>query len=199
MQGADAGGHGYERSAGVVSIVPETIDALEEIGHHIPVLAAGGIVDGRGVAGALSLGAHGVVMGTRFLASHECVVPHPMYREVVIKARDGGQATVRAKVFDELRGPNIWPEAYDGRAIRNESWHDMIKGTDVVEIRSRYADAAKGEDGGYGPDGDGVMGRTMIWAGAGVGLVKEVQSAEDILVEVRKEARKALERAKASL
>jgi nitronate monooxygenase len=78
MQGADAGGHGFERSAGIVSIVPETIDALEAAGHgHLPVLAAGGIVDGRGVAAALSLGAKGVIMGTRFIASHECSVPHP--------------------------------------------------------------------------------------------------------------------------
>jgi nitronate monooxygenase len=200
MQGADAGGHGFERSAGIVSIVPETIDALEAAGHgHLPVLAAGGIVDGRGVAAALSLGAKGVIMGTRFIASHECSVPHPMYREVILKARDGGEATVRAKVFDELTGPNIWPEAYNGRAIRNLSWQDEANGTDMVDVRQRYAEAAKGDDGGYAPDGEGAKGRTMIWAGTGVGLVNKVQNAADILVEVRKGAKKVLEAARSNL
>lgn len=200
MQGADAGGHGSERSAGIVSIVPETIDAMATKGFgHVPVLAAGGIVDGRGVAAALSLGARGVIMGTRFIASHECLVPHPMYREVLLKAKDGGEATVRAKVFDELRGPNIWPEAYDGRAIRNLSWQDKASGTDVIDIRRRYAEAANGDDGGYAPNGNGADGRTMIWAGAGVGIVNQVQSAADILVEVREQAKKALEAARANL
>jgi nitronate monooxygenase len=196
MQGSDAGGHGFEKSAGIVSLVPETIDALAGVGYsHLPILAAGGIADGRGVVAALSLGASGVVMGTRFLGSSECVV-HPRYREVILNARDGGQATIRAKVFDELRGPNIWPEPYDGRAIRNESWRDMHSGTDLVEIRKRYAEAANGEDGGYG---ERMNGRTMVWAGAGVGLVNNVQSAGQILSEVRDGARKALERARASL
>jgi nitronate monooxygenase len=200
MQGADAGGHGFERSAGIVSIVPETIDALEAAGYgHVPVLAAGGVVDGRGVAAALSLGAKGVIMGTRFLASHECLVPHPVYREVILKAKDGGEATVRAKVFDELRGPNIWPEAYDGRAIRNMSWQDEANGAEVKEIQERYAEAAKGEDGGYAPNGEGAKGRTMVWAGAGVGLVNKMQNAADILVEVRKGAKKALEVARSNL
>jgi nitronate monooxygenase len=196
MQGSDAGGHGFEKSAGIVSLVPETIDALAGAGYsQLPILAAGGIADGRGVAAALSLGASGVVMGTRFLGSSECVV-HPRYREVILNAWDGGQATVRAKVFDELRGPNIWPEPYDGRAIRNESWRDMHSGTDLVEIRKRYAEAANGEDGGYG---EGMNGRTMIWVGASVGLVNHVQSAGQILSEVRDGVRKALGRTRASL
>lgn len=200
MQGADAGGHGSEISAGIVSVVPETIDALEEIGYgHVPVLAAGGIVDGRGVAAALLLGAQGVVMGTRFIASHECMVPHPLYREVIINARDGGEATVRAKVFDELRGPNIWPQAYDGRAIRNLSWQDKANNVEVVDIRQRYAEAAKDEDAGYGSNGQGAKGRTMVWAGAGVGLVNDVQNAADILAEVRNRTRKAFDIAKAHL
>lgn len=199
MQGADAGGHGFAQSAGVVSLVPETIDALYLAGHSIPILAAGGIVEGRGVAAALSLGASGVVMGTRFLSAEECEVPHPLYRECVLKARDGGQATVRATVFDGLRGPNIWPAAYDGRAIRNESWADAEKGTDVEEIRKRFAEAAVGEEGGYAQNGKGAKGRAMIWAGAGVGMVNSLQPAGEILDEVRDGARQALDRTRAIL
>lgn len=118
LQGVDAGGHGLERGAGVVSLVPEVIDALRDAGRdRISVVAAGGIGDGRAVAAALMLGAEGAVMGTRFLSATETRV-HDEYRKSVIAASDGGQTTVRAKVFDRLRGPNRWPVTYDGRSLR---------------------------------------------------------------------------------
>ena len=110
---ANAGGHGFEKGAGIVSLVPEVHDALARDGFsHIPLVASSGIVDARGVAAALALGAQGVVMGTRFLASEEVIV-HPMYQAAVLQAQDGGQVTTRSKLFDELNGPNIWPAAYD--------------------------------------------------------------------------------------
>ena len=60
IQGADAGGHGFERGAGIISLVPEVFDTLAREGFsHIPLVASGGIVDGRGVAAALTLGALG--------------------------------------------------------------------------------------------------------------------------------------------
>ncbi|KAJ4352160.1 uncharacterized protein N0V89_007507 [Didymosphaeria variabile] len=112
LQGADAGGHGFEKGAGVISLVPEAADALKREGCvDIPLLASGGIVDGRGVAAALALGAAGVAMGTRFLASKEVSI-HPVAQAAVIEAEDGGQVTKRSKLFDQLKGPNIWPEAY---------------------------------------------------------------------------------------
>ena len=71
IQGIDAGGHGFEKGAGIISLLPEVVDAFQRKEIDIPLVASGGIVDGRGVAAALSLGASGVVMGTRFLGAKE--------------------------------------------------------------------------------------------------------------------------------
>ena len=65
LQGTDAGDHGLSQSASVISLIPETLDVLKANGiTNISILAAGGIVEGRGMAGALALGAAGAVMGT---------------------------------------------------------------------------------------------------------------------------------------
>lgn len=79
-EGTESGGHIGENTT--MCLVPQVVDALE-----IPVIAAGGIADGRGIAASFMLGAEGVQVGTRFLASDECVV-HPTYKELVVKAKD---------------------------------------------------------------------------------------------------------------
>ena len=166
VQGSDAGGHGFEKGAGIISLLPEIADALAEHGHQdIHLVAAGGIADGRSAAAAFALGAEGVVLGTRFLAASETNV-HPRYRDAVLAASDGGQSTIKCKLFDELKGPNPWPGAYDGRGIVTESWSDHVNGVGLDDIRARYADAVKGESAGYGSDG---KGRAAMWAGTGVG------------------------------
>ena len=196
MQGSDAGGHGWEKGAGVISLLPETHDVLASNGFaHIPLVAAGGIADGRGVAAALALGAAGVVMGTRFLSAPETTLPHTGYREAVLAAHDGGQNTVRTKVFDELRGPNIWPTLFNGRGIVTDSYTDHLGGKGIEELRRLYAEAAKGEGAGFGPQNK----RTIVWAGTGVGLVNEVKTAKQIVVEVREGARVAMKRVKERL
>lgn len=190
MQGVDAGGHGFEKGAGIVSLLPETADALQRHDFaHIPLVAAGGIMDGRGIAATLALGAQGVVMGTRFLAAKETIV-HGKYQSALLDAEDGGQSTVRSKLFDELRGPNIWPEGYDGRSLVIDSYRDHVNGVGIEEIRRLHREAVKGEDAGFGDSK-----RAAIWAGTGVGLVKKVEGAADIVVEVRNGAREALQRA----
>ncbi|KIW84622.1 hypothetical protein Z517_00010 [Fonsecaea pedrosoi CBS 271.37] len=180
MQGADAGGHGFERGASIVSVLPEAADVLAEKGlGHIPLLASGGIADARGAAAAFALGASGVVIGTRFLAAKETISP-PGYRELVLAAKDGAQSTVRSKLFDNVKGPNIWPDAYDGRSLVTESYADHVQGIDIELIRKKHNEAVEGEDGGFG-----TTNRANVWAGAGVGLVNKVQNAADIVQEVR--------------
>lgn len=189
LQGADAGGHGFEKGASIVSLLPETLDTFAAEGlSHIPFVASGGIADGRGVAAALTLGAQGVVMGTRFLASKEVKV-HPVYQAAVLEARDGGQVTTRSKLFDQLRGPNIWPELYDGRGLVAQSHKDFASGMSLEDIQRLHNEAVGAEDKGYKT---GLQGRAAIWAGTGVGLVKEVKNASDIVEKVRKEARGVL-------
>ncbi|TKA25904.1 hypothetical protein B0A50_05659 [Salinomyces thailandicus] len=184
VQGSDAGGHGFEQSAGIISLLPEVGDALAAAGLNVPLLASGGMADGRGAAAALALGAQGVVMGTRFLAASETNM-HREYRKAILAAREGGVNTIRAKLFDELRGPNMWPKLYDGRSIVMASWNDHLSGMSIEEIRRLHAEAVKVEDRGFAADG---KGRAAIWAGTGVGLVKEEQAAAEIAEQVRNEA-----------
>lgn len=189
LQGSDAGGHGFEKGAGIISLLPEAADALADAGFgDIPLVAAGGIADARGVAAALALGAQGVVMGTRFLASKEVMMPHPLYQEAILETLDGGQSTVRTKLFDTLRGPNIWPEAYDGRGVVSQTWRDHTNGMSLEEIRKLHKEAEEREDKGYGSNG-----RVTMWAGTGVGLVREVKGAGEIAAGVREEARRVVE------
>lgn len=191
MQGSDAGGHGPYPGAGIVSLVPETVDALEKAGFSsIAVFAAGGISDGRGLAAALACGADGIVMGTRFLASEEVELPVKEYGDVILAAKDGGVATARETVFDEVRGKSIWPSGYDGRAITSASYKDHKSGISIAEIQKRYADVAEEPHRGYGGEV-----RASVWAGTGVGLVTEVKAAGDILREVRESARTYLQAA----
>ncbi|KAK5716185.1 hypothetical protein LTR15_010011 [Elasticomyces elasticus] len=196
VQGIDAGGHGFKKGAGIVSLLPEVSDALAAAGYgSIPLLASGGITEGRGAAAAFALGAQGVVMGTRFLSAPETQL-HPIYRKAILAAKDGGQNTVRAKLFDELRGPNIWPLPYDGRSIVTESFTEHADGAAIGEIRRLHAEAGKAEDGGYGLDG---KGRTAMWAGTGVGLIKSEQPAAEIVEEVRRQVIEVLERTRSRL
>lgn len=193
VQGQDAGGHGFEKGAGIISLVPEIFDALQEAGFGgIPLIAGGGISDGRGAAAALTLGAQGVNLGTRFLAAQETALPLG-YQAAVLAAKDGGQSTIRCKLFDELKGPNIWPGLYDGRGIIMESYTDYASGVAIDEIRKLHAEALK-DEAGYGK-----TKRAAMWAGTGVGLVTKVQPAGDIIREVREGAIATLDRTHARL
>jgi nitronate monooxygenase len=108
-QGSEAGGHGQSESLFV--LLPQVVDACP----HIPVVAAGGIADGRGLAAVMMLGAEGVLMGSRFYASQEAEA-HPEAKRRIVAAK-GGQ-TVRSIVFDISR-QNRWPDPYTGRVLRN--------------------------------------------------------------------------------
>ncbi|KAF1349682.1 hypothetical protein BDV97DRAFT_352161 [Delphinella strobiligena] len=191
LQGSDAGGHGLSPGASVIALLPEATDALVAAGYaHIPLLAAGGIVDGRGAAAALAAGAAGIVMGTAFLAAEECQI-HAAFRDAVLETSDGALNTIRATVFDELPGENVWPEGFDGRALVAQSWKDHLEGMDVKELRRLYKIARTEDAQGFGADNR----RAAIWAGSGVGLVNEVRPAGVIVEDVRRDAKRALEQA----
>ncbi|KAG0638311.1 hypothetical protein HOY80DRAFT_968221 [Tuber brumale] len=188
LQGGDAGGHGISgRRGSIMQLVPEVIDML---GHGdgrrskaLTVLAAGGIIDGRGVAAALGLGAQGVVLGTRLIASTESEA-HAGFRGVVVGARDGGSGTVRTRLYDELRGTGDWPEQYDGRLIVNDTFQDDVSGLSKLRNKELYNEAMEADD----------WNRLTMYAGTGVGLVKEVLPAGEIVEEVRREAVAVIDR-----
>ncbi|KAL1393813.1 putative 2-nitropropane dioxygenase precursor [Phyllosticta capitalensis] len=197
VQGTDAGGHGLQQGASIIPLLPEVSDAisiLEVPEEEKPILvAAGGIMEGRGAAAALTLGAQGVVLGTRFLASHEANIADG-YRNEVLRASDGGKTTMRTSVYDRLRGTTDWPPGYNARGVLNRSWTDAENGMDWEENKKLYEDSVRMGDTGWG-----LEGRMTTYAGTGVGLVKEVKKAGEIVEEVRSGAREILQRAARSL
>lgn len=194
VQGNDAGGHGLEKCAGLVSLLPEVDDALSALSTEQNIrkptlLAAGGIMEGRGAAAALSLGASGVVMGTRYLACPEANIAKG-YQDAVMKASDGGVTTERGKLYDTLRGTTDWPLRYGGRGVLNETHYDAARGMTEEENKRLYEEALKKGDEGWGE-----KARLTTYAGTGVGLVKEIKSAAAITEEVREDAVGILKRA----
>ena len=107
-QGWEAGGHVWGEVS-TLALVPRVVDAVAPL----PVVAAGGIADGRGLAAVLALGAGAAWMGTRFLLAEEAAT-HPVYREAVIAADE--TATAYSSLFDVG-----WPDA-PLRALRNSTW-----------------------------------------------------------------------------
>ena len=109
-QGSDAGGHAGMR--GTFALVPAVVDAV----GSVPVVAAGGIADGRGIAAAFMLGACGVMLGSRFYGSREALTS-PQAQQALLSA--SGDDTVRGAVFDLLRGWD-WPAGYSLRTLAND-------------------------------------------------------------------------------
>jgi nitronate monooxygenase len=190
VQGADAGGHSRSKGAGIITLLPEVHDAVNggvEIERQVPLIAAGGIIEERGAAAAMVLGAAGVAMGTRFLASREATINRG-YQRHVVDASDGGQNTIRTQLYNWLRGERNWPGGWDARGLINESWRDHEKAVEFERNKELYTEAARQGEAGWGEDG-----RMATYAGTGIGLVKEVKGAGEIVDEVRDGLRKVFE------
>ena len=181
IQGAEAGGHGRATDGmGIMALFPEVADQVRDSGMLL--IAAGGIADGRGIAAALALGANGVAMGTRFLASTEARISKG-YQEEVVRATDGAQSTTKTMLYNHLRGTVGWPQQYSPRGIVNKSWQDHQAGVPFEELKKLHDEAAKSGDEGWGPDG-----RLATYAGAAIGLVHSVEDADIIVKRSQNEA-----------
>src|SRR3954470_8038554 len=164
-QGTEAGGHGAARST--LTLVPEIVDSLPEV----PVVAAGGIADGRGLAAVMMLGAEGALMGTRFYASQEAQ-GHPEAKRRIVEA--SGDDTLRSIVFDISRR-NVWPSPYTGRVIRNEHakrWFGReLELMQQSEEAQHYSEARERGD----------FNIAAVIAGEAAGLIHEVLPAGEIV------------------
>ena len=170
-EGTESGGHIGENTT--MCLVPQVVDAV-----NIPVIAAGGIADGRGIAASFMLGAKGVQVGTRFLASEECVI-HPTYKNLVIEAKDTD---------------SVVTGRYTGHPCRN--------------VKTKFAKRlASGEkDGSLSPDEfekltvgalrkavqDGNLDEGSFLCGAIAGMINEVKPCKDIIEEMFGMAEKLL-------
>ncbi len=172
-QGTEAGGHGQSRP--LLELLPEVVDACP----GTPVVAAGGIADGRGLAAALILGAEGALMGTRFYASQEAD-GHPEAKRRIVEA--GGGDTVRSIVFDISRR-NLWPAPYTGRVLRNshaERWvgREAELTRNAEAVAREYAEARERGD----------FDVAAVIAGEACGLIHDIPPAAEIVERVVSEA-----------
>ncbi len=180
-QGSEAGGHGEKRAT--FTLVPEVADLISSDYPQALLCAAGGIADGRGLAAALMLGADGVVIGSRFWATHEALV-HPNMHNLALTAN--GDMTIRSSVMDIARHLN-WPGRYTARVLANsftDRWHsnidELLKVADT-EAR-RWSDAWI--------NGDTDIANTFV--GEAAGLVDSIVSAEECMLAIVNEAESLL-------
>ncbi len=191
-QGWESGGHVWGEVS-TMALVPAVVDAVAPV----PVIAAGGIVDGRGIAAAFALGAQGVWLGTRFLLAEEAPL-HEEYRERLLQAR-GEDAVYAAELFD------VGWERAPHRALRNstrERW-EAAGSPPPGERPGEGETVAARADGTPIPRYSSAMpvaGITgdiealSMWSGQGVGLLDRVQPAGEIVRQLVAETKAAVER-----
>lgn len=171
-EGMEAGGHIGSQTT--MTLVPQIVDAV-----NIPVIAAGGIADGRGMAAAMMLGAEGVQIGTRFVVANESIV-HANYKERIIKAKD---------IDSEVTGMST---GHPIRVLRNQMTREYLKlekeGASFEELEMLTLGALRKAV----VEGDVVNGSLM--AGQSAGLVKKEQSCAEMIQEIVGEAEALLRR-----
>ena len=170
-EGTESGGHVGEMTT--MALVPQVVDAV-----HVPVIAAGGIADGRGLAAALALGACGVQVGTCLLASIECPI-HENYKEALLKARDSDTI-----VTGRISGTPV-------RVLKNRMSREYVRqekaGTDKMELeRFTLGSLRKAVF-----DGDTENGSLM--AGQAAGLLHEVRPVEEIFAAMVSDAKNCID------
>jgi NAD(P)H-dependent flavin oxidoreductase YrpB (nitropropane dioxygenase family) len=175
-QGTEGGGHvGWQAS---LALVPMVVDAVAPV----PVLAAGGIADGRGLAAALALGADGVLLGTRFLASRESPL-HPNFKQAIVDS--DGHDTLLSEIPDIAAGV-VWPGAMS-RSRRNrfiERW----AGREWALRRGR-AEALAGVQAAR-KSGDAE--EAVLSMGQDAGLIHDIPPAAEIVARIARDAERIL-------
>ena len=169
-EGMESGGHIGQTTT--MSLVPQVVDEV-----NIPVIAAGGIGDGRGIAASFMLGAVGVQMGTRFLVSNECNV-HQNYKEKVLKAKD---------IETEVTGTST---SHPVRVLRNKLTREYIKIEKSNSNSEKLESLTRGALRKAVIEGDTENGSVM--AGQIAGLVKKEQSCKEIIEELMTEFDKCI-------
>lgn len=177
-QGGEAGGHrstwvkraDRERAAiGTLALVPQIVDAVS-----VPVIAAGGIVDGRGLVAALALGASGVLLGTRFVATRESQAPQ-MYKNAILEA--GGDSTTLSDAFTGLHA-RVLRNTYTARYAESGApvLPALVQSNAAQDIKTK---ATETNNPDYYP----------LYAGQGAGLIGDLPGAGDVVRTMMREAR----------
>ncbi|MEX2480259.1 MAG: nitronate monooxygenase [Gammaproteobacteria bacterium] len=166
-QGREAGGHAGERAT--LALVPAVVDAVAPL----PVVAAGGIADGRGLAAVLMLGACGAMLGSRFYACAESLA-HPHAKTRAVEA--SGDDTVRSAAFDRLRGWH-WPPGYALRTLANETTRRYAIAPEEFDSRAareRFAAASAA----------GEVDHAAVIVGEAADLISDVSPAAAVVESI---------------
>ncbi|WP_315905972.1 nitronate monooxygenase family protein [Priestia koreensis] len=168
--GQEGGGHLGRQDTSTFVLIPQVVDAVS-----IPVIASGGIGDGRGLMAALSLGAEGIEMGTRFIATKECVHAHDLYKQALVNGQEYDTVVIKRSLGAPARAvSNEWTDrilALEAEKSTYEQLKEYISG----EANKRYI---------Y----DGQQREGFAWAGQVMGLIKDVPSVEELFQRMMKEA-----------
>lgn len=170
-EGTESGGHIGENTT--MCLVPQVVDAVE-----IPVIAAGGIADGRGIAASFMLGAEGVQLGTRFLAAEECQI-HPTYKELVVKAKDTDSIVTGRSTGHPCR--NV--KTKFSKKLASGEMNGTITPDEFEEITLGSLRKAVQ---------DGNLDEGSFLCGAIAGMVNKVEPAKDMIEEMFAQAEEVL-------
>ncbi|WP_035349734.1 MULTISPECIES: NAD(P)H-dependent flavin oxidoreductase [Fictibacillus] len=169
--GQEGGGHIGKEDTGTFVLIPQVVDSVS-----IPVIASGGIGDGRGLMAAIALGAEGIEMGTRFIATKECEHAHPIYKEMIVNGAETDTVVIKRKI------------GAPARAISN-TWTDKI--LQEEETRPTYEhlkDFISGERNKkliY----EGLKKEGFGWAGQVIGRIHDIPSVEELVNRMIEEAK----------
>ncbi|MDO4945416.1 MAG: enoyl-[acyl-carrier-protein] reductase FabK [Ruminococcus sp.] len=170
-EGTESGGHIGENTT--MCLVPQVVDAVD-----IPVIAAGGIADGRGIAASFMLGAEGVQVGTRFLAAEECQI-HPTYKELVVKAKDTdsvvtGRTTGHPCRNVKTKFSKMLASGEKDGSLTPEKFEEITLGSLRKAVQ------------------DGNLDEGSFLCGAIAGMVTKIEPAKDMIEEMFKQAEELL-------
>ena len=168
--GQEGGGHLGRGNVGTFVLTPQVIDHVS-----IPVIASGGIVDGRSLMAGLALGAEGIEMGTRFIATKECLHAHPIYKQAILNADENATVVIKRTLGTPARAlKNSWTEQIlkiETEEAGYESLKDYISG----EANKRYIYDGR-ETEGFG------------WAGQGAARINNIPSVHELIQSMMLEA-----------
>ncbi|MDW0109499.1 NAD(P)H-dependent flavin oxidoreductase [Sporosarcina aquimarina] len=174
--GQEGGGHIGREDIGTVVLTPRVVDAVS-----IPVLASGGIGDGRGLLAAFSLGAEGIEMGTRFIATQECVHANEVYKQAILEGNERDTVIIKRS----LGAP--------GRVLKSRFTESIIKKENEGAAYEELKDMISGEANlAYIYEGDDNAG--FGWGGQVIGLIQDVPTVQELFDEMMATAEKGLAR-----
>lgn len=174
--GQEGGGHLGREDIGTIVLTPRVVDSVS-----IPVLASGGIGDGRGLLAALALGAEGIEMGTRFIATKECIHANEKYKEAILKAKETDTVIIKKS----LGAP--------GRVLKSEFSQSIIEREKEGATYEDLQDVISGKANcRYIYDGNEEEG--FGWAGQVIGLIDEIPTVQELFDEMIQIAEKGLNR-----